>query len=251
MPAPLKNIDIVLVRPSRPGNIGAAARAVKNMGLPRLVLVDPVEHLTSEAYTMAYGAHDILEKARVFPSLPKALSKTHHVFGTTRRAHKGYGKPEALETVAPKILKKADGHRAAVLFGSESSGLSNEDLGLCQGLLSIPTGPSHTSLNLSQAVMVVTYELRRVWEKTSGPQKVEKKRAPLDSDQRERFYAELEEILALIGFRKGTQGNHIIADLRRMYGRADLDPRELQILRGINRKVKWSIVHGGKKKRES
>ncbi|HEY5649364.1 MAG TPA: RNA methyltransferase [Nitrospiria bacterium] len=248
MVEPLKKIDIVLVRPSRPGNIGSAARAIKNMGLSRLVLVQPVKHLSSEAYTMAYGAHDILEKAKVYPSLARALSRIHTVFGTTRRIHKGYGKPEILEKSVPKILRKAEGSRVAVLFGSESSGLSNEDLGMTQGLISIPTGPAHTSLNLSQAVMVVAYELRRMWEKKSGPKKTAKQRVPLDSDQRERYYAELDEILTLIGFRKGTQGNHILADLRRIYGRADLDPRELQILRGINRKVKWTIRYGAKKK---
>ncbi|HEY5647992.1 MAG TPA: RNA methyltransferase [Nitrospiria bacterium] len=248
MSASLKNIDFVLVRPSRPGNIGSAARAVKNMGFSRLVLVEPADHLVPEAYTMAYGAHDILEKAKVYPSLHKALSRTHSVFGTTRRIHKGYGLPESLETEAPKILEKAEERRVAVLFGSESSGLSNEDLGLTQGLVSIPTGPAHTSLNLSQAVMVVAYELRRVWEKKSATKKPEKLRAPLDSGQRERFYAELDEILTMIGFRKGSQGNHILADLRRIFGRADLDPRELQILRGINRKVKWSILHGQRNK---
>ncbi len=200
MAEPLNKIDIVLVRPSRPGNIGSAARAIKNMGLSRLVLVQPVKHLTSEAYTMAYGAHDILEKARVTDSLPKALARVNHVIGTTRRTHKGYGKPGTLERAAPKFIKKAEQHRVAILFGSESSGLSNDDLGLCQELVSIPTGPAHTSLNLSQAVMVVAYELRRQWEKTTGTGKTPKPRTPIDTDQRERYYQELKEILALIGF---------------------------------------------------
>lgn len=247
MADPLKKIAVVLVRPSRPGNIGSAARAIKNMGLSRLVLVQPVKHLTSESYTMAYGAHDILEKAKVYPSLSKALSRMNYVYGTTRRTHKGYGKPESLDRAAPKILKKGDGNHVAILFGSESSGLSNEDLGLTQGLVSIPTGSGHTSLNLSQAVMVVAYELRRQWEKIASLGKTLKTRTPIDTDQRERFYQEINEILAMIGFRKGTQGNHIEADIRRIYGRADLDPRELQILRGINRKVKWAIVHGEKR----
>jgi hypothetical protein len=108
MTNPFKNIQIVLVRPSRPGNIGAAARAMKNMGLSKLVLVQPVDHLGSDSYTMAYGAHDVLEDAKVFKTLPRALARCRYVVGTTARTHKGYGKPVPLMSAMPDLLARAN-----------------------------------------------------------------------------------------------------------------------------------------------
>ena len=243
MPDPLKNIQIVLVRPTRPGNIGAAARAMKNMGLSRLVLVQPVDHLCPDAYTMAYGAHDILEGARVFKTLPRALGRCRFVVGTTARTHKGYGKPAPLARITPRILEKAERYRVAILFGPESSGLSNDEIALCQSLAAIPTGGTHTSLNLAQAVMVAAYELTRT--AASGLKSGSPPQRPVaDTDQRERFFNELRELLTLIGFIKGRQGEHILADLRRIFGRAEPDGRELRILRGIIRQVRWALVHG-------
>jgi TrmH family RNA methyltransferase len=242
MPDPLKKIQIVLVRPTRPGNIGAAARAIKNMGLSKLVLVQPVDHLCSDSYAMAYGAHDVLEKAKVFKTLPQALARCRYVVGTTARTHKGYGKPASLMQVAPKILERAQKQRVAILFGPESSGLANDEIALCQSLVTIPTAKAHTSLNLAQAVMVVAYELTRAAasnvQSSSQPQ-----RKIADTDQRERFYRELKELLTLIGFLKGTQGTRVLADLRRIFGRADLDDRELRILRGIIRQTRWALTH--------
>lgn len=242
MPDPLKNIQIVLVRPTRPGNIGAAARAIKNMGLSKLVLVQPVDPLSSDSYTMAYGAHDLLEAAKVYKTLPRALARCQYVVGTTARTHKGYGKPAPLMTAIPDILARAKRHRVALLFGSESAGLSNDEIALCQGLVTIPTAEAHTSLNLSQAVMVASYELMRASLLNAGGASAPR-REMADTDQRERFYHELKEILTLIGFLKGTQGMRVLADLRRIFGRADLDAREVRILRGIIRQVRWAMTH--------
>ncbi|MBI3597054.1 MAG: RNA methyltransferase [Nitrospirae bacterium] len=245
MTDPLKNIRIVLVRPTRPGNIGAAARAIKNMGLSRLVLVQPVDHLCPDSYTMAYGAHDILERAKVFKSLPRALARCRYVVGTTARTHKGYGKPTPLMKTMPEILTRANRHPVAILFGPESSGLANEEIALCQSLVTIPTAAAHTSINLAQAVMVVAYELRRCAGTEAGkkPAGAAGRRDVVDTDQRERFYRELKELLTMIGFVKGTQGTHIQADLRRIFGRAEPDKRELRILRGIVRQVRWALAH--------
>lgn len=242
MADPLKNVSIVLVRPTRPGNIGAAARALKNMGLSRLVLVRPVGPLSSDSYTMAYGAHDILERAKVFHSLPRAVARCRYVVGTTARTHKGYGKPIPLMKTMPDILARARRYPVAILFGPESSGLSNEEIALCQSLVTIPTAAAHTSINLAQAVMVVAHELRR----GAIPDAVSKNaagRKVVNTDQRERFYREIKELLTMIGFVKGTQGTHIQADLRRIFGRADLDNRELRILRGIVRQIRWALTH--------
>ncbi|HET6464268.1 MAG TPA: RNA methyltransferase [Nitrospiria bacterium] len=245
MSDPLKNISIVLVRPTRPGNIGAAARAIKNMGLSRLVLVRPVDPLSSDSYTMAYGAHDILESAKIFQSLPRALARCRYVVGTTARTHKGYGKPAPLMKTVPDILARAKRHPVAVLFGPESSGLANDEIALCQSLMAIPTAAAHTSINLAQAVMVVAYELRRCAETDGGkkPGGAGRRREIVDTDQRERFYQELKTLLEMIGFVKGTQGKHIQADLRRIFGRAEPDERELRILRGIVRQVRWALTH--------
>jgi TrmH family RNA methyltransferase len=242
MTDPFKNIRIVLVRPTRPGNIGAAARAIKNMGLSRLVLVQPVDPLGSDSYTMAYGAHDVLEGAKVFKTLPRALSRCRYVVGTTARTHKGYGKPAPLTAAVPDLLTRAKRQQVAILFGPESSGLANDEIALCQSLVTIPTGKTHTSLNLAQAVMVVAYELMRTTVSNPKPVSAAGRRT-IDTDQRERFYKELKELLTLIGFVKGTQGTHILTDLRRIFGRADLDSREVRILRGIIRQTRWALTH--------
>lgn len=241
MSEPFKNIRFVLVRPTRPGNIGAAARSIKNMGLSRLHLVQPVKHLQPDAYTMAYGAHDTLEKAKVFKTLPKAISRCQYVVGTTGRTHKGYGKPVPLMKQAARILDQARTHQVAILFGPESSGLSNDEIALCQSLVSIPTGSSHTSINLAQAVMVVAYELLRTHRRRTPD--LAPGRIVASTGQRERFYAELKTMLTLIGFLKGPQGKHILADLRRIVGRAELDARELRIFRGIIRQTQWALLH--------
>ncbi len=242
MTARLKNLQFVLVRPARHGKIGAAARAIKNMGLSNLVLVSPVDPLGSESYTMAYGAHDVLEKATVYKTLTQALARCQYVVGTTARTHKGYGKPMPLMTAIPDILMRAKRHRVALLFGSESAGLSNNEIALCQSLVTIPTGKAHTSLNLAQAVMVAAYELMRTTLLKDGSA-LQPRRDLADTDQRERFYHELKEILVLIGFLKGTQGMRVLADLRRIFGRADLDAREVRILRGIIRQLRWAMTH--------
>jgi len=240
---PFKNIQIVLVRPTRPGNIGAAARAIKNMGLSRLVLVQPVDHLCPDSYTMAYGAHDVLEHAKVFKTLRRAVARCRYVIGTTARTHKGYGKPAPLMRAVPEIWPRAGRHSVAILFGPESSGLANDEIALCQSLVTIPTGPSHTSLNLAQAVMVVAYELTRTARTKGLNRTASGGREIADTGQRERMYDELKRLLMQIGFMKGTQGRHILADLRRIFGRADLDGREIRILRGIVRQVRWALKH--------
>jgi len=240
-----KNISIVLVRPSRPGNIGAAARAIKNMGLSRLVLVRPTDPLSPDAYTMAYGAHDVLERAKAYDTLGSALARTRYVVGMTARTHKGYGKPQRLDGAVPDILSRARRHSVAILFGTESSGLANDEIALCQSLVTIPADRAHGSLNLAQAVIVVAYELMRgaLAKPERRPSGTGTARELVDTEQRERFHAELKEMLTTIGFVKGTQGGHIQTDLRRIFGRADLDGRELRILRGIVRQIRWSLKH--------
>ncbi len=231
----LKRIEIVLVRPLRPGNIGAAARAMKNMGFSRLVLVDSTDHCSSEAHQMAYGAKEILEGARVVKTLAQAVSTAGLVVGTTVRHHKGYGRLMPLPNLVPEILSYATRQRVTVVFGSERTGLTNDEIALCQRLVVIPTAPVFPSLNLAQAVMVVLYEL---WKGSSQRIRVPDRKLAL-SRELEHFYQDLEQLLSAIGFVKGRQGRFILADLRRIFGRAGLDSREVRILRGILRQIRW------------
>lgn len=239
------NVLFVLVRPQRAGNIGAAARALKNMGFARLALVAPAADPTDpEALRMAYGAQEVLTRARVFPTLAAAVARCRYVVGTTARVHRGYGPPADLAALAPEIRRRADRGRVAILFGPEASGLANDEIALCQRLVAIAAAPRHASLNLAQAVMVVAYELARPRAPGSAGRRAGMggtRRAPPDSAQRERFHSELTELLGRIGFVRGRQGRHIVADLRRIFTRAELDARELRILRGLLRQLHWAL----------
>jgi TrmH family RNA methyltransferase len=213
---------------------------MKNMGLTRLVLVDPFDHsllhTSSEAYQMAYGATEILSRARVVKTLSQAVSKAGLVVGTTVRTRKGYGSLTPLPEVVPEILSCSTRQKVAIVFGSERTGLTNPETALCQRLVVIPTAPEFSSLNLAQAVMVVLYEL---WRGLSGRIIVPDR--PLASSQElERFYQDLEKLLVQIEFVKGRQGRFILTDLRRIFSRARLDAREVRILRGVVRQVRWS-----------
>jgi TrmH family RNA methyltransferase len=209
---------------------------MKNMGFSRLVLVDPTDYCSSEAYQMAYGAGEVLEEARLAKTLAQAVSKAGLVVGTTVRHHKGYGRLTPLPDLVPAILSYTRRQKVAVVFGSERTGLTNDEIALCQRLAVIPTAPPFPSLNLAQAVMVVLYE---IWKGLSKRIRLPDRKLAL-SRELEYFYRDLEQLLMAIGFVKGRQGRFILADLRRIFGRAGLDSREVRILRGILRQVRWS-----------
>jgi TrmH family RNA methyltransferase len=247
-PQKFKNIDIVLVRPLRPGNVGSAARAIKNMGFPRLVLVDPCDHLASEAYQMAYGAHDILQEARLTKTLPEAVSKARFIVGMTGHNYRGYEMPIPLPQVVPEILAHGQRHPVAILFGSESTGLTVDEILLCQRLAIIPTAGTHTSLNLAQAVVVVLYELFRGSQEKISPAPLQL--APVA--ETERLYRELSELLTRIQFIKGRQGKSLILRLRQIFARTGLAPQEVRMLRGIVRQIMWLTCHSqGSRKKKS
>lgn len=208
---------------------------MKNMGFSKLVLVDPRDYDSPEAFQMAYGAHDVLQKARMVKNLAQAVTKAGLVVGTTVRHHKGYQDILPLPHLVPKILSHATHQQVAIVFGSERTGLTNDEIGLCHRLMVIPSAPVFPSLNLAQAVMVVLYEL---WK--GAQQKIEPQGRTLGPfEELERFYGDLEQLLMEIGFVKGRQGRFILADLRRIFGRSELDSREIRILRGILRQIRW------------
>jgi TrmH family RNA methyltransferase len=226
------DIRIVLVEPSHPGNIGAVARAMKNMGLEQLVLVSPRQFPHSEAIARASGADDVLAAARVVTTLADAIAGCGFIVATTSRARDQYFSVADVRDAAERVLREAQRGPAAVLFGSERAGLSNEQLEAAHLLIRIPASESYPSLNLAMAVQVVAYELFRA----RGVQiDTAPAAGPLaDPVEMERLYEHLAQVLEEIDFRDRTQGGtHLMARLRRLFQRAALDRNEVNILRGI------------------
>jgi tRNA/rRNA methyltransferase len=234
--ADLSRVRIVLVEPHYGGNIGQCARAMLNMGLSRLSLVSPRQHLTSEAYWMAREAKGILEGAEIFDSLPAALASNNLAIGTTRRVGK-YRRPIlTCREAAQKLIPLLGKNEAALVFGREDSGLTGHELDRCQWLVSIPANESFPSLNLAQAVLVCCYELFLATGQTDVDTTAPNLAGP---ELLERFYKHQEKVLQEIRFLHGDQAPSILRTLRRIYGRAALEPRDLKILHGVLAQMDW------------
>jgi TrmH family RNA methyltransferase len=226
------SIRIVLTRITHPGNIGSAARAMKTMGLDRLCLVAPERFPATEATVMAAGADDLLERAKVFADVRSAVADCGLVVGTTSRSrHLPWRVLEPREAAA-EVSAAAAASEVAVLFGAERTGLTNEEIELCQLLLTIPTGLAYGSLNVAMAVQVVAYEILLATRAAAGDG--ERRGIALASaSEMERFYGHLERVLDEIDFRDRTGEGHLMARLRRFFNRAVPDQNEINILRGI------------------
>jgi len=226
------DIRIVLVEPSHPGNIGAVARAMKNMGLERLVLVDPRQFPHSEAIARASGADDVLGSARVVATVAEAVAGCGFIVATTSRTRDQYFRVADVREAAERVLQESQRGPAAVLFGPERAGLTNDQLEAAHLLIRIPASESYPSLNLAMAVQIVAYELflARGVEIDTAPAA-----GPLaDPVEMEKLYGHLAQVLDEIDFRDRTQGGtHLMARLRRLFQRAALDRNEVNILRGI------------------
>jgi TrmH family RNA methyltransferase len=226
MSAPVR---IVLIDPSHPGNIGSVARAMKNMGLSDLVLVRPRSFPHAEANALAAGADDVLAGARIVTTLTEAIADCAFIAGTTSRPRSYYWEFATPRDVAAKIAELPDENRAALLFGSERYGLANEDLEHCNVLVRIPANPEYCSLNLAMSVQLLSYEIFLAREQPRTTVQLE---LPLaQSADIEHFYAHLQAVLNEINFEDRT--GHLMARLRRLFNRAQLDRNELNILRGI------------------
>ena len=235
----MRRVDVILVRPQRPGNVGAAARAMKNLGAGRLVLVAPCDHLAPEALQLAYGAQPLLTRAAVTATLAEAIAPYRFVVGTTGRAHRGYGPADLIATARRAIVAHVRRARIAVVFGSEQNGLSNEEIALCHRLVRLPMAAPAPSYNLAQAVLLTLYELF-----TAAQQSLPVPARPAaPSRELERLYAEWAALLTTIGFLKGPQGARTMIDLRRTLNRAGLDEREVRVFRGILRQILWQQSH--------
>ena len=225
------NIRIVLVETSHPGNIGAAARAMKTMCLGDLVLVNPVEFPHPDAAARASGAVDVLERARVTASLDEALAGCTLVAGTSAR-RRGIGPPELPpRDCAARLAVGAQQHDVALVFGRERIGLTNEELGRCHILVNIPANPAYASLNLAAAVQVLCYEL--MLARNEAPAAAGSETPLATADEMERFYEHLESAALETGFLDPANPKHLMRRVRRLFNRAQPDQNEINILRGL------------------
>jgi TrmH family RNA methyltransferase len=228
----MSSIRIVLVDTTHPGNIGAAARAMKNMAFDDLALVRPVSFPSAEATARASGAADLLMRARVWPSVAQAIADCGLIVGVTARPRQQHWTVLEPRVAAPRILRESDQRPAALLFGSERVGLSNDELAQCQWLLRIPASPEYESLNLAMAVQVICYELHVARSAGVPPGARE---VPLASAREmERFYEHLAQVMSEVDFTDRTEsGAHLMSRLRRLFNRAEPDENEIHILRGL------------------
>lgn len=230
------NIRVVLVHPTHPGNIGGVARAMKNMGLTSLVLVEPREHPAPEARWRAASAGDVLEAAQVVATIEEAVAGAQFIVGTSARERRIPWPVQDARRCGERIHSHArGGEQVAIVFGREDRGLLNEELELCNLHCHIPSHEAYPSLNLAMAVQILCYEVRMaalgtsegteedaVWDTPFAP-----------AEDMARFYQHLEETLVQIGFLDPQAPRQLMRRLKRLYNRVRLDEMELNILRGI------------------
>jgi len=233
--AALDNARIVLVHTSHPGNIGAVARAMKNMCLSELYLVAPKDYPSDQALWRAANAADVLEKAVVVESLDQALEGCGLVVGTSARGRRIPWPLLDPRQTAEKVLPELSQHKVAFLFGREDRGLTNEELQRCNLHVHIPANEEYSSLNIAMAVQVICYELRMssIGGGLGGDDMAEWDQPKATSDDVERYFIHLEQTLTDIGFLKEGAEKQLMTRLRRLYSRSRLDEMEVNILRGI------------------
>jgi len=227
---PLPRIRVVLSRPSHPGNIGAAARAVKTMGLRQLVLVRPKRFPAPEARAMASGALDILESARVCSDLGEALAGTTFSVALSARPRELSHRQLSAREAARELVAAARRNEVAIVFGNETVGLANREIMSCSCLARIPASEEYASLNLGQAVQVMAYEIRMaaLARAATSP-----KFDPAPHEDLERLYAHLERSLTASGFLDPRDPRKLMERLRRLIARAKPDKVEVSLLRGM------------------
>lgn len=227
-----KNIRIVLVNTSHPGNIGAVARAMKNMCLEHLYLVEPHDFPNAEATSRASGADDILARAVVCNTLEEALAGCHFVAGTSARSRSITWPVMPPRDCAAKLVEESAAGDVALIFGREHSGLTNEELERCHYLVHIPTNPEFSSLNLGMAVQVLAYELMLA-EPLAKAAAEEERDKLATADEMESFFLHLEQTMVELEFLDRNHPRKLMRRLRRLFNRARPDQTEINILRGI------------------
>jgi tRNA/rRNA methyltransferase len=237
----LDQFAFVLFKPKSAGNVGAAARALKNMGFSDLRLAAPQIRHKRDAAAMAVHGRDVLEGARTYTDLAAAVADCTLTVGTTCRSGPYRSEIGSIRDGSPRLIHESHANRIAIIFGPEDFGLTNQELKLCQRLVTIPTAPAYPSLNLAQAVMVAAYELMLAagaGRQTGEPFEF----AP--AAEVDAMFDRMAQALVAIGFLPEDNPDHIMFALRAIFGRSGLRPRELDILNGIAKQVGW-FAEGG------
>jgi tRNA (cytidine32/uridine32-2'-O)-methyltransferase len=228
----LNSIKVVLVGTTHPGNIGATARAMKNMGIVNMALVEPKEFPSDIATYRSKAAKDVLENAEVFDTLKMAISDCELVIGTSARERKVPWPILNPKDASQEVSRGSLNNKVAVVFGREDRGLTNEELGLCNIHVHIPTDPEYSSLNLSQAVQIMVYEIRSAIledEGNDGNWDVEF----ADNDQTERLISHMDELMQEVDFYEIDNPRKLLLRVRRFFKRSRLDVMEVNIFRGL------------------
>lgn len=249
-----QNVYFVLVEPGEPGNIGASARAIKNMGFRNLCLVKPPEEMSEEGRWFARNAHDVLDSAEVFASVDEAIRDKSVVVGTTRRIGKRRGAILPVEKGTARIREVAENNKVAVLFGREAKGLCNDEVDECGFMIRIPSSKLQPSLNLSQAVLIIAYELSKYWETPKGLTGSRRKEKYDNSALVEglkahgeltSLYERMTRVLELLEYVPRGDRNlikNITVSIKHFLGRAGITEKEMNMLQGICTQIEKKVV---------
>ncbi len=234
------NINIILLKTINSGNIGSTARAMKNMGLSNLYLVDPKCEIDGDARKMATHGKDILANIKIFDSIAEAASDSNYIFGTTARSRK-WRNTISPNLMSDKISELVASHKISILFGPEDFGLTNNELELCNKVIVIPTADDASSINISQAVLIICYEIyKRVGDISSTA--TEENFVDFASIEKiEDMYTHMQKALTDIGYLDPQNPEHFIGNFRRIFDRAGLTSEDVQVIRGIFRKLNWYV----------
>lgn len=240
--AKAKNVSIVLYKPKYAGNVGSVARAAKNMGIDKIVVVGNRD-LDREAMEQrsTHLAADVLDGIVYAESIEEALGDFQYIVGTTARLGKARGPFVSPRAAAKQVADLSQKNKIALLFGPEDTGLANDQLRLCHSVVTIPTSREFTSLNLSQAVMILSYEIF-IASSVSGTAAEAAPKLALSSEL-EGMYQQIKDLLNKIGFLNPENPEYWMLDLRRFFSRAGLLSREVKIIRGICRQIEWYAHH--------
>lgn len=230
---PSENIKIVLVETSHPGNIGAAARAMKTMGVHRLSLVSPKAYPSAEATSRASGADDVLMSAEVHDSLEAAIADCQLVMGTSARLRSLKWPQLDPRQTAARVFEETGSGCVAIVFGRERTGLTNEELALCHYLVNVPTNSEYGSLNVASAVQILCYEIMMRAQGGLPQASEELGEQPVEQIEMQRLYGHFEEALIELDFLDPDNPKHLMRRVRRLFNRVRMTQNEVNILRGI------------------
>ena len=238
----LSNLRIVMVRPHGSGNIGSVARAMKNLGAKELAIVGKARTRSFWARAMAVHGRDVLAETKCYESIRAAIADCTLVVGTTCRSGLYRSHSRSPREVAPEIVRAAGKGKVAILFGPEDHGLSNKDLEHCQLLVTIPTHPEYQSLNVAQAAVICLYEVYVASLVSAGESSINR----AEAEHIERLFDIMRNALLKIGFLDSENPEHMLLALRRIFGRAGLEDKDVRILTGMFRQIEWYADRGWK-----